>query len=335
VERTRAITADDAADIRRILDELRRRGPDAVPAIRDVLRRGENVDFAHIAGGDLVGHRTLRQAMIDTLATIGGARVVAVSLEELQRSTDPLEVFMLARIVERDQPGAHADQVIQAAGSALQSAARAEEPPDVGPLFDLLRAYRSEQAVALLEQSAPQWGAYALLALTGLPDGAGIPSMAALAARPDREVANRALSFQVLAQTSARYPAAGDALVELARAGELGDEAWAATAEALAGRQLRFSGRMFDGTPLAEEREAAPAGRSPLWRSYYVEWLNVRYEDDVVSADWSAEQVARQLALIDELTELASSPIAVEALQQARTSLLHARGDDDGSAAHS
>jgi len=90
---------------------------------------------------------------------------------------------------------------------------------------------------------------------------------------------------------------------------------------------------MFDGTPLAEEREAAPAGRSPLWRSYYVEWLNVHYEEDLVSAGWSAEQVARQLAVIDDLSEVASSPTAVQALQQARTALLHARGDDDRSVA--
>ena len=305
-----------------------------MPAIQDILRGGENVELAQIAGGDLVGHRTLRQAMIDTLARIGGAAATAASLEELQRTTDPVEVFMLARIVEQEEPGAHGDRVIQAVGTALQWAAWAPaEAPDVGPLFDLLRGYRDERSVALLERSAPRWGEYALLALAGLPDGAGVPSLTALAAGADGALANRALPFQVLAQASTRYAAAGDALVELARAGEISDEAWGAMAEALEGRHLRFSGRMFDGTPLAEEREAAPAGRSLLWRSYYVEWLNVHYEEDLVSAGWSAEQVARQLAVIDDLSEVASSPTAIQALQQARTALLHARGDDDRSVA--
>ena len=88
-----------------------------MPAIQDILRGGENVELAQIAGGDLVGHRTLRQAMIDTLARIGGAAATAASLEELQRTTDPVEVFMLARIVEQEEPGAHGDRVIQAVGT--------------------------------------------------------------------------------------------------------------------------------------------------------------------------------------------------------------------------
>jgi hypothetical protein len=68
-------------------------------------------------------------------------------------------------------------------------------------------------------------------------------------------------------------------------------------------------------------RFSGSGARSPFWKSYFVEWTNVRYEQDVVSADWSDEQVAQQLALIDDLIEAVSSPAAVQALQQARTSL--------------
>jgi hypothetical protein len=335
VNRTGRITADDAAYLRRILEELRRRGPRALPAIRDMLRQGTDLDIAHLPGGDIVGHRTVRQALIDTLARIGGSGAIDVALGELGRSTDPLEVFMLARLVEHEEPTTHTDRVIAAVGTVLQTAtgAPADRSPDVAPLFELLGTSRDERAIALLEQSVPQWREYALLALAGLPEGAGIPTLATLAARNDGPAASRALTFEVLAQASVRYDAAGDALLDLARAGAISDEAWGALAEALEGRHLRFSGRMFDGTPLAEEPEAARAGRSPLWGSYYVEWLNMRYEKDVVSPRWSAEQVARELALIDDLTAVAPSVTAVDSLQQARTALLHTRTDDDGSAA--
>jgi hypothetical protein len=37
---------------------------------------------------------------------------------------------------------------------------------------------------------------------------------------------------------------------------------------------------MFDGTPLGADTNAR------AWKTYYVEWLNVRYEEDVVSAEW-------------------------------------------------
>ena len=329
LRRMKVITAEEATYIKRALRDLRNDGAAAVPAIGDFLRQGGDVDFAKMGGGQLVGHRTLRQAMIDTLGQIGGSEAMAVSLEEIQRTSEPIEVVMLARSLEREEPGLHSGQVIQAIGGSLQAAAQApaHESPDVSPLFDLLRTYPGEQALAVLENSAPHWREYALIALACLPDGAGIPSLTALANSTDAAVANRILPFQTLAQASVHYAQAGDALVDLARAGQIPDEVWGAMGEVLEGKQLQFSGRMFEGTPLAES--TASDGRPPLWRSYYVEWLNVRYEQDVVSAGWSAEQVAHQLALIDDLGEVASSPAAVQALLQARASLQRARRDGE------
>jgi hypothetical protein len=145
--------------------------------------------------------------------------------------------------------------------------------------------------------------------------------LTALAGSADAPVANAVLPFQILAQATAHYAESGDALVNLARAGKIPDRVWAAVGEALGGKHLQFSGKMFDGTPLGANNTVASGGRDPLWKSYYIEWLNIRYEQDVVSADWSAEQVEQELALIDDLLELTSSPAAVQALQQARASL--------------
>jgi len=331
VKRMKVITAEGATYIKRMLRDLQKKGAAAVPAIGDFLRQGEDVNFAKMSGGELVGHRTLRQAMIDTLGKIGGSEAMAVSLEQVQRTKEPIELVMLARTLEKEEPGVHSEQVIQAISDALQWAekAPAQESPDVSPLFDLLRAYRGEQAIALLERAAPAWGEYALIALAALPGGAGIPSLTALAGTADAPVANPVLPFQVLAQATVQYPEAGKALIDLARAGQIPDQVWSAMGEALEGKQLQFSGKMFDGTPLVENGTATSDGRSSLWKNYYIEWLNVRYEQDVVSANWSAEQVEHQLALIDALREVASSPAAVQALQQARASLDRGRGDGE------
>jgi hypothetical protein len=300
-----------------------------VPAIGDFLSTGADVDFTSKKGGDLVGHRTLRQAVIDALGAIGGDQAAAVSLAQVQRATEPMEIVLLARILDTEEPGLHGQAVLDAVGDALQLAAHAsiEESPDVSPLFDLLRADRGEQAVALLERSVPEWEEYALIALAGLPDGAGVPSMIAVAARADA-AANRALPFQALAQTAARYPEAGEALVELAGSARIPDGDWRALGEALEGKQLQFSADMFAGTPLAD---APPSSaRSPL-KSYFIEWLNVRYEQRLASADWSDDQLERQLALIDRLHAATTSPAATRALDQARATLERARRPDEPS----
>jgi hypothetical protein len=317
VSRMNMITTARGAFIERTLRGLAKRGPAGVRAIGDVLRHGDDVDFAKMIGGELVGHRTLRQALIDTLGRIGGRDAAAVALEQIRRTTEPMETVMLARILEREEPGAHGDEVIQAASEALLAAEQGpvRASPDVGPLFDLLASYGSERAVTELERSAPRWEAYALIALADVPDGGGIPSVAALARSADAPLADPDLPFRILAQTAGEYGDAGDALLDLARAGGIPDESWAAIGEALAGRQLGLSSRMFDGTPLGSDRSA------PVWRTYYVEWLNVRYEEDVVSAEWPDERVDRQLALIDDLRTAASSSAAEQALDAARRSL--------------
>jgi hypothetical protein len=326
----KVITAERAAYIQRRLEDLRDEGTAAVPAIRDFLRSGEDVDFAKMSRGELVGHRTLRQALMDALGAIGGSEAMAVSLEHLERTTEPIELALLARSLEDEEPGVHGEQVMRAVRNALLSAERAPEgsSPDVAPLFDLLRAYGGKQALPLLERSLSEWGEYALITLANLPEGVGISSLTALAGANDAAV-DAVLPLQVLAQTAVPYPEAGDALVDLARAGQIPDRAWGAIGEALEGKELRFSGRMFAGTPLAADGPRASEGGAPLWKSYYVEWLNIRYEQDLTSADWSPEQVDQQLALIDSLREATSSSAALEALRQAQVSLLRRRGEGE------
>lgn len=319
--RTRHIASHDLAELQRVLRELHDGGPDAVRSIAAFLRGGQDVDLARIGGGELVGERTLRQALIDTLLQIGGPEATAAALVELGATHEPIEIAMLARGLDADEPGAHAEAVLQAIDDTLRWAGEAPETPDLAPLFGLLQTYGGARAAALLQQSIPRWDEYALIALAGLPDGAGVQALATVATAPPGPIENPSLAFQALAQATSQSPNAAQALVDLARAGRIPDGAWGPLADALRGKELRLSRTMFDGTPLADPQANDASARSQAWRSYYIEWLNVRYEEDVVAARWSPDVIERQRALIDELLASASSSGAAEALRRARASL--------------
>src|SRR2546425_3438639 len=221
------ITAEGATDLKRLLRELRQQGAAAVPALGAFLRQGEDVDFTKLSGSELVGYRTLRQALLNTLQQIGGRAALAVALEQLQQTRDPIEITLLGRTLDQEEPGVHREAMIHAISTALQGAEQAppQDGPDVGPLFQLLQTYGGAQAVAVLEQAVAQWGEYALIALAGLPNGEGIPSLTAVAGTPTVAVQDPALPFQILAQAPGRYPEAGEALVDLAHTGRIPDRA--------------------------------------------------------------------------------------------------------------
>jgi hypothetical protein len=56
-------------------------------------------------------------------------------------------------------------------------------------------------------------------------------------------------------------------------------------------------------------------------RGFYDDARHVLYEERAVSANWSAQQVRQQLALIETLLGATHAPAATQALQQAQASL--------------
>ena len=333
------ITRAEAKALKRLLRELRKQGAAAVPAIRDFLSQKEDVDFDKLSGGELMEHQTLRQAVLATLGQIGGSAALAVSLEQLRETPEPAEIALLAQNLEQEAPGVYREEVLRVANNALRLAVGSEEQVEVEPLFALLRDYGGFEAVANLEQftanadtvrylrnsnlSTPAtWRVYALIALAGLPDGEGIPSLIALASDPAVPGEHRAaLPFQLLAQAAMDYDGAGAALVELARVGQIPDRAWSVLGEALAGRYLQFPAQLSGGPLLAGNGVDGSGIEAPFLRGYYDDERHIKYEQRLVSADWSAKQLKQQLALIDRLLGVASRPAAVQALQQARESL--------------
>jgi len=328
----RAITLEDATEINQMFQQLSEDGIAAVPRIRDVLRGMEDVYFDGLIGGESVDHGSLRLGLFDVLGRIGGSEAVEVLFEQLQTTLDPVEIAVLARDLEAEAPGVYRDELFNAARDALkwQEQAPREERIDVGPLFELFQTYGDDDVVPDLEEAMATmagWKQYGLLALAGLPQGIGIPSLVAHAVDPSRRGKPRSeLPFQVLAQASAQHPEAGDALFDLAQSGQIPDDAWGLIADAVQGKELRFFYQYFDGIPSEESAPDVSGDEAPLVRSYYVEHSNVRYEQRLASANWSDDQIHQQLMLVDDLLAVTSNPSAVKALKDARASLL---GDHD------
>jgi hypothetical protein len=130
------------------------------------------------------------------------------------------------------------------------------------------------------------------------------------------------LPFQMLAQASVEHPEAGEALMDLARSGQVPERAWGLVAAALQGMHLRFPLELFDGAPSEGGGEIVSAGEAPYLGQYETSSLDVRYDMRLVSATWSREAIDRQLALIDDLLGATASPAAGRALRDARASLL-------------
>jgi hypothetical protein len=277
--------------------------------------------------------------LFDTLKQIGGDQAIAVSLEQLIGNQDPAEIAMLARNLEEAAPGVYRDEAVRVASDALQLLVDAKQV-DMRPLFELLRDLGGVDVASVLAQFPPNANAvqylhnknttrishtaktYALMALASLPDGEGVPTLVALAGDPGVPVAYKPSEpFQMLAQASVDFADAGKALVDLAQTKQIPDRAWSAVADALTGRHLQFPSQLSGGA-LPGQTEADVSGiEAPFVRGFYDDEHHIKYEERSVTADWSAEQVNQQIALIDNLLKATSSPTATKELQQARVSL--------------
>jgi hypothetical protein len=342
-QNTRELTPEGARELKRQLQLVREFGKEVVPAIRAFLRSQENVELDKLKGAKLAQQRTLRLALLDTLRQIGGAEAVAVSLEQLRMTQSPGEIAMMARTLEEAAPGMFRDEALRAVIGALQVLTRSKDSLEVRPLFETLQALGGAEAMTNLERLphnanmvryltgkdtnvTPTVQMYALITLAGMPDGEGVSGLAALAGDPRVPVAHKTTGpFQMLAQASADQAQAGQALVELAQAKQIPDQAWNTVANALVGKHLQFPSPPSDGTLTGKSEADVSAVAAPFLRGFYDDEKNVLYEERAVSRNWSAAQVQQQLALIDTLLGATQAPAAKQALQQARETLLRLR----------
>src|SRR5881396_567750 len=146
------MTPEEAAAWTQNLQQLVQRGSDAVPAILEFLKQDKDLDFGSGLSQTL-GYGSVRRAMFDALAQIGGPEAVQAARETLQNSADPREIALLAQTLDKLAPEEYRQEAVQAAREALGMAANGKlQGADVAPLFEVLGKYGGGAAISDLEQ---------------------------------------------------------------------------------------------------------------------------------------------------------------------------------------
>ncbi len=305
------LTAETAAAWREHLARLVQNGAAALPAIQEFLALNKDVNFESIAGGaGLLGSTSLRMSLLEALGNISGPEALAASALALQSTTDPREIALLARNLERQAPEQYREAALAAARTAMAEAAAGRlVGKDIGPLFDVLRTYGGPNAVQDFQQAATgQWKYYATIALAELPDGAGVPALLQLVADPAGNTrGGRVPAMQALAQLVPDYPEARDALLEQAKQSAIPNATWINIAAALIGDRFQIG--------------SASAESNPNLRTWHLAYGNQNYY--ATPTPLSAEQVQQRLGLIDQFLGVnVNNAFATASLLEAKSKLL-------------
>ena len=306
------ITRERAQQWKEGFQTLTQQGVTALPAIREFLEQNQDLNFAAVSGGGLLGQSSVRAALIDALQQIGGPEATALMLQTLQTTALPSEIALLARNLEQQAPGQYRQETLNAVTEVLAMAEKGQLAGwDVGALFQVLQNHGDATTAEALAQLQSKWNYYATMALAGLPGGEGVPSLIRQA-QDASAGGKRILAFQMLAQMATEYPDAGAALIEQARRNQIPEGAWRKIATGLAGDQYQI------GMP-----PELSAGTSPLpgLKTYHIESGNQNFYSLPLNANLPNDQISQRLALIDQLLAAASSPAAVEALKNAQALL--------------
>jgi hypothetical protein len=306
------LTPEQIEQWKQNLEILVQQGSAAVPAIGEFLNQNMDVSFGTLRGGNLAGYSSLRIGLIEALNQIGGAEALALSLETLQLTADPLEIARLIRNLEQIAPGEYHQTAIRAAQEALALAMSGQIPDrDVGPLFKVLEQYGDPASIQKLMEAQRQWRYYGALALAGLPDGQGIPALIQMVANPNVSKSGRdSFGFQILAQAAPQYSQAQEALLAEARTDGIPNNAWPPIASALSGEHVQFANHAFDMN-----------ARWPNVAGTKIFHLEQNQNFASTPRNMPAEQVREHLRLVDQLLAVTTNPAGVAALTQARSNL--------------
>jgi len=305
------ITKEQADQWKQNLQTLTSQGSAALPAIRQFLEQNQELNFGSVPGGDQLGQTSLRSAMINAMAQIGGADAQALMLQTLQTTTLPSEVAQLAQHLEEQAPGQYRQETINAINEILALGEKGQLPAgwDVGPLFQALQKMGDPSSTAMLDQLQAQYKYYATISLAGLDNGAGVPSLIR-EAQDSGALGRRDFALQMLAQIATQYPDAAAALLDQAKSGNIPDAAWRKIATGLAGDQYQI------GSPPAGDGGAM--ANIPGLKTYHIQSGNQNFYSVPVPPDAQSQR----LDLINQLLAASPSPAAQSALQGARDTLV-------------
>src|SRR5262249_19078471 len=86
------ITREQAQQWKEGLHTLTQQGVAALPAIREFLEQNQDLNFAAVSGGGLMGQSSVRAGLIDALRQIGGPEATALMLQTMQTTALPSEI---------------------------------------------------------------------------------------------------------------------------------------------------------------------------------------------------------------------------------------------------
>jgi hypothetical protein len=301
------LTAEAAAAWKENLARLVQNGAAALPAMQEYLALNKDVNFESVPGGaGLLGSTSLRMSLLDALGNMAGPEALALSAQVLQNTTDPREISLLARNLERQAPEQYRDAAISAARAAMAEAGAGRlTGKDIGPLFEVLSTYGGPNAVQDFQQAATgQWKYYATIALAGLPEGAGVPALVQMVADSG---GGRVAAMQALAQLIPDYPDARDVIIEQAKQARIPDATWINIAGALIGERFQIGNASGDN--------------NPNLRTWHLAYGNQNYY--AALSPLTPEQVQQRLALIDQFLSVnVNNAFATAALQDAKGKLV-------------
>jgi len=302
------LTPEKLAAWQQALQQLTNAGPAAVPAIREFLQTKQDANFDSLGGAAVVGEPSLRLAMVDALAKIGGPEATALLADTLRATTNPREIAAIAANLERLVPGDYRTAAVDAARAALAEAASGKLPgTDVAALFTVLQQYAGADALQDFQNANRQWSYYSAIALGGIPDGAGIPALTQMA-QPDSANRNsRSAALQVLAQMAPDSAEARAAFLEQAKT-DLPPATWIKIGALLSGEQLQIGNRDDAGVPDSAVKSTYRLPNQNFFTTSVLERL-------------SADQLTQRIQLIDQILAETKQAAAVDALQRARNTL--------------
>jgi hypothetical protein len=300
------VTEEQADEWKQRLHELIGQGAGSVPAIVEFLKQNKDVDFGSVSPS--LGYPSARRAMFDALTQIGGPEAIAGTVQVLENTAEPREIALLAQNLEKLAPEEYRQEALQAARETLALAAEGKlQATDVGPLFEVLQQFGGPAAVAELQNAANRWNYYATIALAQLPDGAGVSSLIEIAQGSTGAKGN---ALEMLAQVSAQFPEAREALLDLARANKIAPNQWPYLTPLLAGDRYHYQDSVFDPATLGGSKAPGDAA--------HVLFGNQHFYTAPADASLTPDQISQRMAFIDDLAALTTEPAALQALHNSR-----------------
>jgi hypothetical protein len=298
------ITPEKAEKFKRNLEELIKQGAASVPAIRELLDKKIEYDFADVSGGEQMGYASLRASMIDALKQIGGPEAQEAMVQVLQTSALPSELLEIARNLDQEAPGLYHDQILNAARESLAIAATNQYANvELGPAFRILQNYGAANTTADAAKNEPANFNNAIN-LANMPEGQGLAALVQMAERPSSG-SGQTIATEMIAQMAGQNSKAVDALVQMAQNNQISNGTWEKLAPILGGDQFQISDPLVQGS-------ADP--NSPPDRGY-----------TVVNGATSSDQINQRIALIDKFLAVVPSDSAAAASLRNQRNLLNGK----------